>query len=140
MNSKRKISKKTSSVILSSLKVKIITTDNKVVAAVQGMLAQMWRTVHSDAVSTTEVKDNKLSVWRELDLRVIARDAFIFNDNIVTQLAPNVNHRFFNAIGLLACLRKLDGKLGWRHRWHHWLEWHTRGLSWSAHRWIRLIG
>src|SRR5438270_10061284 len=109
MNSKRKISKKTSSVILSSLKVKIITTDNKVVAVVQGMLAQMWRTVHSDAVSTTEVKDNKLSVWRELDLRVIARDAFIFYDDIIGQLTSDVNDRLFYAIDFWGRLSVLSG-------------------------------
>src|SRR4051794_20208253 len=90
-------------------------------------------------IGAAQIKKGKLPTL-VFNLSVVARDAFIFNDNIVTQLAPNVNHRFFNAIGLLACLRKLNGKLGWRHRWDRWLGWHTRGLSWSAHRWICLIG
>src|SRR5258706_9083329 len=109
MNSKRKISKKTSSVILSSLKVKIITTDNEVVTVAQDMLAQMRRTVHSDAVSTTEVKDNKLSVWRELDLRVITRDAFIFHDDIIGQLTSDINDRLFYAIDFWGRLSVLSG-------------------------------
>src|SRR5258708_38473426 len=112
MKSNRKISKKTSSVIfsLSSLKVKIITTDNEVVTMAQRMLAQMWSTVNCDAVGTAKVKDNKLPIRGKLDLGVIARDAFIFHTDIIAKLTPNVDHRPFYTIDLRGRLRVLSGR------------------------------
>src|SRR5258706_4125235 len=111
MNSKRKISKKTSSVIfsLSSFKVKIITADNEVVTMAQRMLAQMWRTVNCDAVGTAKVKHNKLPIWGELDLRVIARDAFIFHNDIIAKLTPDIDHGLFYTIDLGRGLSILSG-------------------------------
>ena len=85
---------------LSSLEEKVITTNGEIISTAQGMLAQVRCAIHGYAIGAAEIIDGKLSIGFEFYLSMIARDAFIFNDDIVVKLATNFDDRFFDAVDL----------------------------------------
>src|SRR5579883_1131062 len=87
-----------------SFKEKIIAADNEAITIAQNVLTHLRYIIDRNTVSAPQIKNHKLSVWLKFDLRVIARDAFIFDDNIIAQLPTDIDDRFFNAIDLLTSL------------------------------------
>ena len=100
---------------LPSLKVEVIVADGEMVTAVQRVLAQMGCAVHRDAVGAAEIKDDELPIRLIFDLSMVARDALVFDDNIITELATNIDDRFFDLVDLLTCLRQANSEPC---RWH----------------------
>ena len=47
---------------LSSFKVKIITTNGETVSTTQRVLAQVWGTIHGNAIGAAEIIDGKLCI------------------------------------------------------------------------------
>ena len=68
------------------------------------MVAHIGRFVDGDAVGAAKVKDGELTIRLIFDLCVIARDTFVFNDDIIAELAAYINDWFFDLVGLLARL------------------------------------
>lgn len=93
-----------------SFKEKIIAADNEAITIAQNVLTHLRYIIDRNTVSAPQIKNHKLSVWLKFDLRVIARDAFIFDDNIIAQLPTDIDDRFFNAIDLLTSLGQADGQ------------------------------
>src|SRR5437764_12140693 len=90
---------------LSSLKVEIITPDGEAIAAAQQVLAQMRCAIDGNAIGAAKIIDGKLPISLVFYLSMIARNTFVFNNDIIRELAPNVDNGFFDAVDLLARLR-----------------------------------
>src|SRR5947209_20032362 len=93
----------------------------------QNVLTHVRCAIDGDAVGTAEIKNGELSVRLILDLGMIARDALVLNDNVVAELATNVNNGFLDTIDLLSILWQLDSEPcrwdgdAWNGCWrYHW--------------------
>src|SRR5437899_11218705 len=95
------------------------------------MLAHVQFAIDGNTIGAAKIKNGKLSIWLILDLSMIARDAFVFNDDIIAELTTNVDHRFLNAVNLVTSLGELNRKPGRRQRQgllgRHW--WRDRGTG-----------
>src|SRR5947209_6934818 len=74
------------------------------------MLAHVRCAIDGDTIGAAKIKNGKLSIRLMLDLSMIARDAFVFNNDIITELTTDVDHRFLNAVDLVTSLGELNGK------------------------------
>src|SRR5579875_2504978 len=78
------------------------------------MLAHVRRIIDGDTVGAAKIKDDELPIGLIFDLSVIARDALVFDDNVIAQLTTYIDDRLFDAVYLLACLWQLDSEPRWR--------------------------
>ena len=69
------------------------------------MLAHIGCIVDGDTVGAAKVKNGKLAIRLVLDLGMIARDAFVFDYDVIAELTANIDDGFFNLVVLLASLR-----------------------------------
>lgn len=68
------------------------------------MLAHIGCVVDGDAVGAAKVKNGKLAIRLVLDLGMVARDAFVFDYDVVAELTANIDDGFFNLVVLVAGL------------------------------------
>src|SRR6266487_187804 len=93
------------------------------------MLAHIWRIINRNTISATKIKDGKLPIWLIFDLGMIARNLFVFDNNIIAELAAKVNNLLFDAVDSLFRIRQMDGEPGLRY-----------GNGWPLPCHIRRIG